>query len=563
MLLLGGVLAFAAVRVADARHELTAAQDLAHQVRADLDAGEVQKAEALLPALRRHVDRAGARADSPVWAFSAHVPLLGRDFRAARRVVRAAQVLGDDTAPAAVRVLDLARTQHVVRDGQVNLALLGRLEGDVTTARRAADRARALLATDDHPLLGRVRAKVNQAREEVVGLDDALASAATTLDLAPSLLGAHGPRRYLVLVQNNAEARATGGLVGAYAVVAADKGKLHLERTGSDNDLRSAYQPVVEIPGASPVWVQEGSTTAWYDINLTPHFPDVGTSAAALWAAQTGEKVDGVLALDPLVLADLMKAGGAVTLSDGTRVDADNVVDYTLVRQYARYADFGQQLTRKRVQAELARAVFHEVLTGHDPVATVRAMARAASSGHLFFWSAHPDVQAKVTGGLVGGALPSTDTPFLEVVTQNYGGNKLDAYVRRTVAVRRVRGALEVTVTLRNVAPPGLPPYVTVRADHPDPPVPVGQAKIGFSVLGALSSTISDVRVDGRPVPDVAFDKDHGHPFALFPLELPPRSTVTVTFRVTEPPGVLEYRQQPLVAPDEVRMSVRTSLVGR
>ncbi len=49
-------------------------------------------------------------------------------------------------------------------------------------------------------------------------------TASRTVQLLPAMLGADSQRRYLLMFQNNAEVRATGGIPGAVAVVTADRG---------------------------------------------------------------------------------------------------------------------------------------------------------------------------------------------------------------------------------------------------------------------------------------------------------------------------------------------------
>ena len=49
----------------------------------------------------------------------------------------------------------------------------------------------------------------------------------------PILAGADKPRRYLISFQNSAEARGTGGILGAYALIELDKGNLKVLQTGS------------------------------------------------------------------------------------------------------------------------------------------------------------------------------------------------------------------------------------------------------------------------------------------------------------------------------------------
>lgn len=555
-----GVTAWSGWRALQVRDDLTLAQTIADSVQRELSTGDVDRAESALPALRISIDRAADRANGPIWSVAQRVPLLGNNFRAVRRTTLAAQVLGRDALPEATAALQLVRRSKPVHDGRIDLAVLAQLRPHLDRAVVAGDRAQELLARPDGYVLGKVGNRVTAVRDKVAQLDSALRAGQKALGLAPVMLGADGPRTYYIAVQNNAEARATGGLIGAFALVTADKGKITLDRTGTDTELVIANSPVPSDPAAAVTWTDEGSTRAWFDANLTPHFPDAARNIAGQWTAQSGQKLDGVIALDPLVMSELLKTTGPVKLPDGLAVTADSVVDFVGHDEYIRYTDVPR---RKLLLSTLARDLFNQVIAAKDSVATLQALARAGSSGHLFVWSAHPQDQAALGAGLVSGLLPPKDVPYLNVLTQNFGGNKLDFYVRRTVAISRHKdGFVDVMVTLRNTAPTGLPLYMTVRSDQPEPPVPYGQAKVGFSVYAALSSEISAVRVDGRPAP-MTFDKDHGHRFGTMSLELPRNKNVVVTMRVREPKGELIYRQQPLVVPDTLAIEVPHRVQGR
>jgi hypothetical protein len=553
------VLAWTGFRAYQVRGDLTAARGMTGQLQHALVTGDLPTLQAGLPPLRERLDRAASRSGGPVWSLVEHLPVVGGNLRAVRRTALAAQVLGRDALPAAAAAVDLTQRRNPVSSGRVDLPLLAQLRTQVDVAARAGDRARALLATDDRFLLGVVRTNVAKARTSVNALDDALRAADTALELAPGMLGQDGPRQYFVAVQNNAEARATGGLIGAFALVTADRGKITLVRTGTDQELATVAEPVAADPEAAQTWQDIGSTRAWFDANLTPHFPDAARNIAGQWTAQSGQHLDGVLALDPVVMSALLEATGPVRLPGGTSVTAASVVDFVGHAEYVQYPDVAK---RKLLLSTLAADLFHQVLSVKGTVPLLRAMAKASTSGHLFLWSQHPAEQRLLETGQVGGALPAADTPYLSVLTQNYGGDKLDFFLRRTVQVTRQGDELRVRVTLRNTAPAGLPLYMTVRSDRPTPPVPYGQAKVGFSVYGALSSTFGKVEVDGTPTP-MPFDRDHGHPFGTLTLELPRDVDVVVTVHLRQPAGKLVYRQQPLVVPDELLVDVPNRVVGR
>lgn len=157
-------------------------------------------------------------------------------------------------------------------------------------------------------------APVADARADRIGQLERLADGLTTgreaLELAPAMLGAKGPRRYLA-VHNNAEVRGTGGLVGAYAVLRAADGRLSLERVGTNQDFRTAPAPVVDLgPEFSSRYDREFARGYWSAAVLTPDWPRAAQIMAGLWRAQGGGELDGVLGVDPVAMAQILAVTG-------------------------------------------------------------------------------------------------------------------------------------------------------------------------------------------------------------------------------------------------------------
>lgn len=555
-----GILGWATRQAFAIKDDLQQGQSLADLVQSDLTNGQVGAAEQQLPALGTVLRRAADRTDGPAWWVAERVPLLGRNFHAVREAASAGRLVGEQVLPPAVQALEAARRGHLLQAGRVNLAQVARIHVLTARASAAAGRAHALTHSPPSLLLAPVGRGVHRADLQLGRLSNSLRSADTALRLAPGMLGAKGTRHFFVAVQNNAESRATGGLVGAFAIATTRNGRIVLEHSGIDNELPHVRKPVASDPGAAQVWQRIGSTVAWYDANLTPHFPDAASNLAQLWERQSGQHVDGVIGLDPVVMSSLLAVTGPVRLRDGTAISAQNVVDFVCRDEYTRYSDVP---TRKVLLSSLAADLFHRMLSGGDSVRTLHAFATAGASGHLFVWSAHPDEQRQLGVGLVGGALPRQDSPYLSVLTQNFGGNKLDFYLHRVVRVRRYdENFLEVSVTLRNEAPLGLPEYVTVRSDRPGQRVPYATANVGLAVYGAWSSEIGGITVDGQPKL-AEFDHDHGSRLAVVTLELPRQRDLTVKILITEPAGQLTYRQQPLIRPDELHIQVPHQVLGR
>jgi hypothetical protein len=528
------------------RADLTAAERLADQV---ADAAREGKASDLGP-LQQRTREAHDTTDGLLWRAGAVLPVVGQDVRAVRRVARAAADLSDRAAPSLVEAVRLVDGGGLLRDGRVDLNRLGTVQGHVAQAQRVTAAVRRDLGrTEGH---ASVRREAQRLQDKVVDLDDALTTGSRTLTQAPAMLGAGGSRRYLVAVQNNAEARATGGLVGIVALVTADRGRLELVRTVTNDALRSARTPVPSDPAAARTWTGIGSTVAWFDANLTPHAPDAARNLAGLWQAQRGERVDGVVLLDAVVLQHLLVR--PVTLGT-TTLRPGEVVDWVARREYLEHPDVQ---ARKALLRELAEELFDQVTA----LRSTQPLLDAARSGHLFVWSARAAEQALLADHDLGGALPAGGSPYLQVVTQNFGGNKLDYYLRRRVQVRRDGDAYAVTVTLTNTAPKGLPDYVAGRADHRGVRRYDGQARIGLSLYASAGARFERWVADRRALL-VRFDTDHGLTLGTTILELPRGASVTVTTRVRMADGELTYRQQPLVRPDDLDLQVPHRVVGR
>ena len=234
--------------------------------------------------------------------------------------------------------------------------------------------------------------------EHVPALDSALAA----VRMAPDMLGADGPRRYLLLFTTPSEARGLGGFIGSYAELTADEGRLVLSNSGHTARL----DPEVEAAGARVEAPAEfisrygefgyGSESgqvgdaAFRNLSMTPHFPWVGEIAASFYEQTTGRHIDGVIAVDPFVIAKLLEYTGPIDLpAYEHQLAADNAVDYLLHDQYVTGAD--DNTLRREVLADAASATFNAMMAGGlpDPIRLAGDMGPLVEDRRMLFWSSH------------------------------------------------------------------------------------------------------------------------------------------------------------------------------
>ncbi|HVN11255.1 MAG TPA: DUF4012 domain-containing protein [Kineosporiaceae bacterium] len=475
---------------------------------------DLRGASATLGRLRRDADDARATTTGPLWAAATLVPVVGDDVSAARDVSTSVAGVLDAAQPleAALPRLDPS-TMHGGRIDVDALAHVARTLPAVSAAVAQADLTVAGIDTAglSAPLADGVRTLHSQLDD----VRDPLANAVPGVQILPSMLGRNGTRTWLVLLEQDAEARGTGGLVGAYAVVTADGGKLTLTTAAQRSTLNGRRIPATAVPpDLRALW--GGDITEWAGLNLSPHFPWTGQLVAAGWDSVKGTKLDYVAALDQYAVAALLAGTGPVQIGRDT-VSAANAVAYLsrgVYRRYPRYQDVD------RATEQLVTATFSRVAAGRiDLRALVKAVAEPAGQRRILAWSADPDEELAIQELSVGGALPDTPGPFAMAVVNNGGGNKLDAYLRVHTDYTP-GGCVEgsrigtMAVTLSSTAPrTGLTAYQSVRSDLLDDGIRhwvVGSNRILLDLYGPVGATAPLVTVDGvAQTPIVGSDRGH------------------------------------------------------
>ena len=240
--------------------------------------------------------------------------------------------------------------------------------------------ADAKLAEEDSSgFLGRLRTQYDELAAAISDAAGILDTASTAADVMPVMLGADEPRSYLLVFQNNAEARASGGLPGSAAVLTADEGRLSLERQFAGAAFGARDEPILPLTSAELQLYGPLLGTDFRDANFTPDF----ARAAELWSARWEEEfpadtLDGVATLDTVALSYLMRGMDPLEVQ-GVTLTADNVVEELLAEVYER---FEQPALQDAFFQEVATTVFTEAVGGGvAPRELLPALRDAADEG--------------------------------------------------------------------------------------------------------------------------------------------------------------------------------------
>ncbi|HEY3605088.1 MAG TPA: DUF4012 domain-containing protein [Sporichthyaceae bacterium] len=544
-----------------AHKDLNAVRTGVDEIRVHEQRGDMTAARTTAQQVAGHAARAHRLTGGAPWAVASRVPGLGSPLLTLRGISAAADELGSVALP------NLLTAGSALDPGQnrdpgtsIDVAALQRAEPAIDAVAASLDRAAAI--TRDLPRstwLGaadRARADVHSQLERMTVM---AGDARETVTVLPRLLGSHGPKRYFLAFQNLAEARGTGGLPGAFAIVQAKAGRVKFLRFENDGTL-AGVRAGVDLGRDYDELYGDGHPEALYlNSNLSPHFPDAARIWCSMWHRKTGQRLDGALAVDPVVLSYLLAVTGPAQLPDGSVVSADNVVALT---QNTAYVKFGEDIAaRKEYLLQVARAAAERVTHAHvDAVGLGRALARAASERRLLVWSADRRVQRSIARTPLAGVVPRTAAPYAGLTIINSGGNKLDYYLDRSLDWDRadcgstVRS--RVTVRLRNDVPPGMTDgYVIDRSDRRAYPTRPGDNRVMLYFAATHGAVLRSATLDGQQ-PLVLSGTEQGHPVFVIDVELPARQQRTIVLEFDEPQadGVPIVLQQPLVRPLQTRV---------
>lgn len=375
-----------------------------------------------------------------------------------------------------------------------------------------------------------VRSGLDDVTEAVGDAEGSARTGALAAALGPDLLGAGGEARYFVAFVSPSEARGTGFL-GSYGVLTLTDGEVDLVEVGRNDDLNAAGGPDKEITGPPEYlarYARFAPASTWENVTFTPDGPTAGRVMAELYEQSGGERVDGVIRIDPTGLSRLLRLTGPVTVEGlPYALDARNVVSFLEVEQYRLFEVADE---RTDLLGQVAEGVFDALTSGAGPAPArlAGALGPAVEGGHLSVWLRSEEGRALVERLGADGAVPEVRGDGFGVVTQNAGGGKIDVFMERTIryeatvdaATGRVRATARID--LRNGAPTGgEPPYLIGNLVD----APTGTNRTWLSLYSPLD--LVGVNVDGRLV-DVDAGRELGRNVWSVFVDIPPGAVATI-----------------------------------
>lgn len=540
MLVVMAAVAWIGVRAFLAKGELEAAVPLAQTVREQVVADDPAAAGKTARDLAAHARSAAGLTSDPIWRAAEIAPWIGPNLAAVRELAGATEDVAIGAITPLVNLSGSLRPELFKPvDGAVPLQPIVDAQEDVRKADDALETAaRRVRAIDTAPLISQVVSAVDQLRPVLTETADTVDAARRAMDLMPAMLGADGPRNYLVMFQNPAEPRASGGNPGALALIGTDGGRITLLQQASTADFPRFPEPVLPLPVETAGIYGNVTGRFLQDVTLTPRFQLSAELASEMWFQRFGTRVDGVLSIDPVALGYLLDATGPIDLATGDQLTTDNAAQLLLSEVYNRYPAGPDQ---DAFFAAASGAVFDRVASGNfDPTKLIGALAHAGTERRVLLWNAAEAEQALLDGTTLTDLLPTREqAPDAFGVYVNDGtGSKMGYYLDMETATGVTQcGAdgklLGLRLTLTNTAPADaattLSEYVTGAAQVGVTP---GNFRFNVIVYAPPGSMPGGVQRDGVALPS-QLASDGEFPVTQFVVELAPGEKTTIDLGVT------------------------------
>ncbi len=291
-----------------------------------------------------------------------------------------------------------------------------------------------------------IRSNIVRAQRTLSQVSEYAPDIKNALTVIPGLLGVETPeKRYMVVMQNDKEIRATGGFWTNYATFKIKNGMLSSDFSSKDMysvDLTlDAIDATFDFPDAPLSYQKYLKVERWYarDANYSPDLPTsidkfmYSYNMAMRINPVEIKPVDGVITIDTQVVSELLEVTGPVTVN-GFTYNKDNVV---LELEKIASLALREQANRKRVLGDLMEAMLINVFESDKNLwpKLIDKGIDLAIRKHIQGFSYNPDAQTLLEKYNVGGRIVDpVDGDYSYIVSTNLGGDKTNWFTDKDIA---------------------------------------------------------------------------------------------------------------------------------
>jgi len=252
-----------------------------------------------------------------------------------------------------------------------------------------------------------------------------IGSAINYSDFLSGVIGDNSSKRYLILLQNNSELRATGGFPGSYALISFENGFLKDVKVDDvyniDGQLKENIIPPIPLRHITPNWGMR-------DANWFADFPTSAEKVEEFYKKDGGGDVDGVFTLTPAVIGKILDIIGGLDMPEyGVKLDSKNFVS-----EIQKEVEYGANRAQPKTIVKDMQPKLFAKLTQQDGskwLEIFKILTQAVEEKHILAFFNDPKLEKVAVENSIAGEIKKTDSDYLQVVFSNIKGSKTDAVI--------------------------------------------------------------------------------------------------------------------------------------
>lgn len=406
------------------------------------DVSQLRDADTMNAAIEQaqvHASAAKEIADGALWRVASYVPVLGDDVTAVRGMVDVVDGMVGETLPSLASTVQTLMNSGLSGggEGQLNLQPIVDAQEGFAQANELVQQQVDTINALPQPHVGVVRSAYEQGKEQINKVADMLDQVSGMVQAMPKLLGQDGPRTYLLVAQTTSEQRSGGGLVGSLGTMQVDNGNISVGEFHSNKEF---------------VALGESATAEEHDVFSDPLYfsfdvrdlfavPDFSRTAEMLntvWQrSEYACDIDGVIAIDPLFIQEMVRINGDITLDNGQVLTGDNTAEFMLNGIYKAFDPDTQDMYFEYVASAVMDGAFSN-MTMDKMMQIAQAMGTLAEGRHFYAYTFHEDEAEYFQGAGFAKNAPDSETdPEVGIYMNEQNASKLGWYLRRSSTITR------------------------------------------------------------------------------------------------------------------------------
>ncbi|MFC1627229.1 DUF4012 domain-containing protein [Patescibacteria group bacterium] len=314
--------------------------------------------------------------------------------------------------------------------------------------------------------------KGKPVRGQLIAIQDSLASSKDTLSnikpllsLLPKLLGQEKPQKYLLIFQNEAEIRGSGGFLTAYAILETSRGKITPVLSSDIYDLDNRFGN--RLPAPEPIKKYLPLVYNWHlrDMNLSPDFKVAMETFYPNYKSVAQHKdVDGIIAMDTNIVVDLLTVLGKVGVANWGEYHADIVPECNCPQVVYKMEDYATRPThyvktdRKGMIGPLMHSILLNVMNSPKKLwpQFIEIGLENIKEKHLMFYFSDEEYQQVAESFDAAGRVKEYDHDYFYLNDTNFAGAKSNMYITQDIEQEidiASDGTIEKTVTITYTNP--------------------------------------------------------------------------------------------------------------